>query len=265
MTRRLGVVAAVVAAAVVGACTQVSSDPKAVVALVFDSLPYPAVVAGDTLRNEAGVATPLRASALNVDGDEVPDAPVTYLLLDSGATLLSGSLLLSTNLAATSLRIIAQVGTLQSRTLSLFVTPRPDSVSLSGTVDTLRFVIPDGNSNTSAPVTAHVWSNTLAPAVSASGWIVRYSVEYHGAPLAAGSSFAYLVDENGRRAAEDTTGTDGLASRRLRVIADSVTAHLPSPTATDSLVVTATAVARGAPLAGSPIRVVIQVKAQGQQ
>ena len=87
MKWRAGVLAAVVAAAVIGACTQVSADPKAVVALAFDSLPYPAVVSGDTLRDEAGVATALHATALNVDGDVIADAPVTFLLLDSGATL----------------------------------------------------------------------------------------------------------------------------------------------------------------------------------
>jgi hypothetical protein len=260
MTRRTGVLAAVVAAALFGACTQVSSDPKAVVALAFDSLPYPAVVTGDTLRNEAGVATALHASALNVDGNAIADAPVTFLLLDSGATVTSGKLLVSTNPAATTLRLIAQVGTLQSRTLSLFVTPRPDSVSRSGAVDTLRIVVPDGNANTSAGVTAHVWSRTVTPAVSATGWIVRYGVEYRGAPVSPASGFAYMVDDNGRRTAQDTTGTDGLASRRLRVVADSL--HLATATSTDSLVVTATAIARGAPLAGSPVRVVIQVKAK---
>ena len=255
------VVGVVLAAVAIGAaCTQVGTDPNVVVALAFDSLPYPAIVGGDTLRSEAGVAAPLRASALNTDGQPVASAAIQYILLDTGATVSNDGIVVSTNPALTSLRIVAQVGILQSRTLSLVVTPRPDSMAMTGTIDTLGYVVPDVSGNTSEPVTINVYSNSATPPVAARGWIVRYSVShYNGSVLSpADPNAAWFVDDNGHTSGEDTTGTDGIAARRLRLNSSAVGTAAFAPV--DSFVVTATAIAHGAPLAGSPIRVVIQAR-----
>lgn len=253
--------AAVIVAAIIGACTQIGSDPNAVVALAFDSLPYPAIVAGDTLRDESGAVLHLRAAALNSDGHDIPSAAVSFLMLDTGATISADGIVTSTYLAATSLRILAQAGNLQSRPLTLVVTPRPDSIARDGTVDTLRYLIPDVTANTSPPITIKALSNSATPASAVRGWIVRYSIEYHGATVSpADGTLAWLVDDNNRRSTEDTTATDGRASRRLRV---NSTAILSTDEfhGRDSIVVIATAFARGGALAGSPVRTVVQLRA----
>ena len=65
--RRIVAPLAVVLAAVAGSCTEIGTNPATVTALEFDSLPYPAVVTGDTLRDSLGNAAPLSATAFNVN------------------------------------------------------------------------------------------------------------------------------------------------------------------------------------------------------
>jgi len=236
-------------------CTQVGTDPEAIVAIAFESLPYPAVVAGDTLRDALGIVTPLRATALNSDGLPIPDAAVTFLSLAAGITITAEGLAISTDPTLTSAGLVAQAGRLQSRALTLFITQSPDSIALDGMTDTLRYVIPDGAANTSTGISTRVLSRSVTPPSNVRGWIVRYSVQYRGTDLAANdSTTAWLVDESGRRTAVDTTGTDGKALRRLRVIATA----LSSPA--DSFVVLATATNRGTSIAGSPVRAVVHVR-----
>ncbi len=134
------------------------------------------------------------------------------------------------------------------------MTVRPDSVAADGVVDTLRYVLPDDNSNTSAAVRTQVLSNTEDPAVPVRGWIVRYTLEYRGIPLDPNDTdIAWLVDESNQRSREDTTTADGIASRRVRVRATGLAAEQ------DSIIVIATARAYGGPLTGSPVRVAIPV------
>lgn len=238
------------------ACTQVGADPNAVVAVAFDSLPYPAVIIGDSLRDAAGVATALRATGINTDGDEIPGAVFTFLALDAGATISTERFLTSTGTDAAVVRLIAQASSgLQSRDIALQVTPRPDSTAQDGTVDTLRYVVPDELSNVSQALGLIVVSTATAPPPPARGWIVKFQIEYAGAPVPPTSTtLAWLIDDTGRRSAEDTTGTDGRVSRRLRVVPTGLTA------AADSLIVTATVERYGTPLIGSPVRIAVHVR-----
>ncbi|HKS06365.1 MAG TPA: hypothetical protein VJR92_08645 [Gemmatimonadaceae bacterium] len=261
MRVRRRTVVAVVAAALHGstmACTQVGADPSAVVAVAFDSLPYPAVIIGDSLRDAAGVATALRATGINTDGDEIPGAVFTFLALDAGATISAERFLTSTGTDAVGVRLIAQAPSgLQSRDILVHVTPRPDSTAQDGTVDTLRYVVPDELANVSQAIALKVLSTATAPPPVARGWIVKFQIEYAGAPVPPTSTtLAWLIDETGRRSAEDTTGTDGRVSRRLRVVPTGLTA------AADSLIVTATVERYGTPLIGSPVRIAVHVRPQ---
>lgn len=238
-------------------CTQVGTDPAAVVALVFDALPYPAIVSGDTLRDESGVAAPLVAVPLNSDGDPVTGAIIQFLALDPGVTVSENGIIISTDTAGATIRLVAQAGGLQSRPLSLFVTASPDSAAQDGTVDTLRYTALDGPNNVSRAITIRVLSNAATPPVGVRGWFVRYTVEYRGTTLPPGDeTLAWFVDESNRRTSIDTTSTDGRAARRLRVVSTALASDA------DSLLVTATVTARGAPLAGTPLRIVLQVRPQ---
>lgn len=247
--RAVALATVLTASAIVGACTRVGSDPNAVVAITFDALPYPAVVGGDSLRDEAGQVLLLRAAALNVDGDTIPDAAVRYVLLDAGGAVSDAGHVVSTDAAVTSLRVVAEAAGLQSRPLTLIVTPRPDSAAREASGDTLRFTLPDDATNASQPITVRLMNLDGETPANVRGWVVRYTLDAAG-----DNGRAWFVDDANRRSSVDTTGPDGRAARRLRVHADSIRS------ASDSIVLHATAIANGAPLAGAPIRVVIQLR-----
>jgi hypothetical protein len=252
MRRR--VLGALVGATLVGvACTEISTDPTLVVALSFDALPFPTVVAFDTLRDEDGVAQRLRGVALNSAGDPIPDAPVRFLATQPGVTISADGFVIADSARSTTIPIVAQVGGLQSRALQLPITRRPDSVAAEGTIDTLRYVVPDNGGNLSGALRVKVFSNAVAPPAAVRGWIVRFRVEYGGVDLPADHPSIWLQDDSGRRSGVDTTGVDGIASRQLRV------QPLGLAAAQDSVVVYATVRALGAPLVGAPVRFVVPI------
>lgn len=253
--KRVFVVTAVMLAAWAGACTKVGGDPNAVVALSFDALPFPAIVLGDTLRDEAGVPLKLSAVALNPEGDEIADAPITFLSLDAGGTVSPDGYVIAASGTATQFRIIAQSGTLQSRPLTVLTTPAPDSIAKDGTVDTLRYSTPDTPDNVSGAVSFKLFNTSGLQPTAARGWIVHFSAEYHGTLIEnATSAFAWLVDDANHRSDLDTADANGVVSRRIRVISDAIT------TEQDSIVVIGSATYRGLPLKGSPVRIVIQLR-----
>jgi hypothetical protein len=253
--RRLVVVLAVAATVVGAACTQVATDPSRIVALTFDSLPFPAVVAFDSLRDEDGVARPLAARALNASGNPIEDAPITYLATLPGVTISPEGFVIAGAIPAAPVPIVAQSGILQTRSLLLPVVPRPSRFALTGTVDTLRYVLPDNSQNTSSPISARVTGapsgETAAPPVL--GWVVRYRVAYNGVLLPPDHPDIWLVDDAGRRSQTDTTGSDGSAARAVRVRATALA------TALDSVVVFISARAYGASLSDTSLRVVVPI------
>lgn len=256
--RRAFIVALVAAAGWAGACTQVNSDPNAVVALSFDALPFPAVVVGDTLRDEAGVPIVLSAVALNPEGEIIPDAQITFLSLDVGGLVSPDGYVIANAGTATQMRVVAEAGGLQSRPLTVIITPQPDSMAQQGTVDTLRYVLSDETQNVSGAAAFKLFNTDVEPPAAARGWIVNFSLEYHGLPEPnATSPRLWLVDETNRRSDKDTADAQGLVSRRLRI------APLENDFGElDSVVVIATATHRAIPVAGSPVRVTIYIKPQ---
>lgn len=255
--KRVFVVTAVMLAGWAGACTKVGGDPDAVVALSFDALPFPAIVLGDTLRDEAGVPLKLSAVALNPEGDEIADAPITFLSLDAGGTVSPDGYVIAASGTATQFRIIAQSGTLQSRPLTVVTTPAPDSIAKEGTVDTLRYSLSDPQSNLSGAISFKLFNLGGATPIPARGWIVHFNAEYHGTTIEnATSNLAWLVDDATHRSDVDTADANGLVSRRLKIVPD-----LLSPQ--DSIVVIGSATYRGLPLKGSPVRIVIQIRPSG--
>jgi hypothetical protein len=63
-----------------------------------------------------------------------------------------------------------------------------------------------------------------------------------------------LVNDAGKASIVDTTGTDGVAGRAIRLHPVFLTSN------TDSIIVSATTKYRGAPVRGSPVRLVVVVK-----
>jgi hypothetical protein len=248
---------AVAFAAGVGSCTQISTNPSVVTALEFDSLPYPAVVTGDTLRDSLGKAAPLHAIAFNGAGGVIANPSLTYLALDSGLTI-GPTGLVTAQLRNGSVRVIASSPGLQSAVETLVVARRPDSVfATSSVVDTLRYVLPDNSAaNVSPALTLQLATRDTAGGIAGTqGWLVSYQVLFHGRALAiTDTSVASLWNASGRAGLLDTTTAGGTTSRKLRVRPAGL------PTAAESVTVVATVRYRGAPVRGSPITFLIQIR-----
>jgi hypothetical protein len=248
---------AVALAAVAGSCTTISTNPSVVTALEFDSLPYPAVVTGDTLRDSLGHAAPLHAVAFNGAGAVIPNTSVGYLALDSGLTI-DPSGIVTAQLRSGTVRVIASAPGLQSEPETLIVARRPDSVvATPPVVDTLLYVLPDNPAaNTVSALALRVATHDTAGGIAGTrGWLVSYQLIFHGRALAlTDTTVAALWTPAGKPSRVDTTAADGTASRTLRVWPAGL------PTATESLTVVATVRYRGSPVPGSPVTYLIQLR-----
>ena len=126
MKARVSVPLALVAAAVVG-CAELSTDPQVAAAIEFEGIPYPAVITGDTLRNAAGVATPLGAVAYNGSGAVIADPVIQFIPLDTGVTIGADGFLVATRRDGF-VRVVASANGLQSVQRRIEVTRQPDTL-----------------------------------------------------------------------------------------------------------------------------------------
>lgn len=232
------------------ACGDIDTGPNVAASLEFTALPFPAVVAGDTLRDTSGVAAPLRAIVFNAGNEQIVDAPVRYAALESVVTVdgVTGWLVAG-SVVDTAARIIAFIGNLQSAPLRLSVVQRPDSAASSGTIDTLRYSVTDSTRNLSGDLAVRVLHRGTTGVIPVRDWVVTFALQ-----TPSDSTRARIEDDNQRRSTLDTTSTAGIASRKIRLFP----AGLAS--ARDSIVVLARARYRGAQVAGSPVRLVLRVE-----
>jgi hypothetical protein len=239
-------------------CTEINASTDHVAALEFTVLPAPAVVAGDTLRDSLGVAAPLRAIAFNGAGDTVANAAIQYIALDTGLTISAAGLVVAQRRSG-SVPIVASADALQTKPVSLLIARTPDSVAAVGKVrDTVNYVVPDvASTNTSTAMAVKVLTRDTTDGITTTqGWVVSYQAFYRGSAVSAGDTAAvFLVGDGTQRTWLDTTGTDGTASRRLRVRPIGITTS-----ATDSVIVLATVRYQGAAIRGSPVRFVILIR-----
>lgn len=241
---------AILAAGVLAAaCADTDTGPNVATSIEFSALPFPAVVAGDTLRDTSGIAAPLRAVVFNSDNEEIVDAPVRYAALETVATVdsVSGVVVAGGN-ADTTARLVAYVGALQAAPQRLSLVPRPDSVGPSGTIDTLRYSVIDTTQNLSGELAVRVVHHGLTDDVPVRDWIVTFALAD-----AADSVRARVVTDDRRRSAADTTSAAGVAARKVMLFP----AGLTSPR--DSIAVLARVRYRGMHVAGSPLRLVLPV------
>ena len=252
MKRGLGrAVAALVVVAT--ACIDLSTDPDEIVAIEFPELPWPSIVAGDTLRDASGKVVPLTVRLLGGDGDVVT-GPVEFLTQQSSIHVTTGDLLVADDSATGRVGIIASTTGIQSVVRQIDVVAAPDSMAADGAISALLWVVPDDPSiNTSQPLGVRVVS---APNAGVPSRIVTFQLEAGGRQIAeSDTSQIYLVGDNGRPSYADTTDQIGKASRRVRLKV------APGFIPPDSAVITVRASYRGAPLIGSPVRLVLPLRA----
>ena len=250
--------AAFVAAACIGACTDVGTAPDAIVALAFDTLPYPSVVAGDTMRDSLGHAAPLSAVAYNASGNIIANPALRYLALDTGVDINSTGYLVATTRIGGTVRVVAAAAALQSLQKIVTITHAPTLLSVSGAaVDTLLYASPDAATNVSKPMTVKLTRDSAGTVVAVPGFLVSWLVQFRGQTvLKNDTTLASLWEDASTRKVSmlDTTGDGGLAARTLRIRSNAL------PTLADSFLVYANVRYRGAVVAGSPVKFVIHFR-----
>jgi hypothetical protein len=129
------------------------------------------------------------------------------------------------------------------------VTLRPDAVAAVNGNDTLQYSLVDSTLNVSDALTVKVTHGTPPADSAVKSYVVSFAVVSAGNP-----ELATLI-EGTRASLVDTTDAGGVAGRALRVRP----VHLGAVTE-DSVIVNATVKYRGAPVSGSPVRLVLHLK-----
>jgi hypothetical protein len=257
IVRRAAAPAALAVAAFIG-CSGIT-DPSAVAAIDFTGIPFPAIVTGDSMRDSTGTAAPLKATVYNGNGGVMAGAPVEFFALDTGVTIHASGHIVATRRSG-SVRLVAVVGALQSQQRIIQVTRQPDSTAKTADTVTFTYQIPDKSANVSPTVSFRLLSSdTAGVSPNIAGWSVRWRVLHNGDTLAAtDTTFVALWDAGGtRHSRRDTTGIDGLSSRRLRVYANNL------PVQPDSFIVVAEVKTLGAHVPGSPLRFTVLINPPG--
>ncbi len=201
------------AALLTAACVDLGTDPNDIGAISFDGVPYPAVVIGDTLRNEQGQVTPLRATVLSGAGDTVPDPEVQFFARDTTVTLTSAALVIGRRAGIA--RFFAAVDGLQSVTREIDVVSRPESAVFVRAPDTMTVSSVDTTTNNSGDFRLRLVN---AAGTGVKGFLVRFALEFRGQIIAPGDTTQILlVDDGGRPSVLDTTDASGEGARRVHI------------------------------------------------
>ena len=232
-------------------CIDLSMDPDEIVAIELAEFAWPSIVAGDTLRDATGFATPLVARLFDGNGDVV-EGPIEFLVARPGARIIAGDRLVADDTTTGSIGILASTTGIQSVVREIQAVPAPRSIAANGVVTPLRWVVPDDpGTNTSQPLGARMRAGADSGVRS---WIVTFQLEAGGRVIAENdTSQIFLAGDNGRASYVDTTDASGIVSRRVRL------RILPGLVAPDSAIVTIRASYKGQPLSGSPVRLVLPI------
>jgi hypothetical protein len=247
--------ALVAGAAALWACTEFATEPGVPVALSFTALPAPSVILGDTLRDATGAPVRIEALALDALGDPVDvggivfrssDAqlfvvtPERYVVADTPYYVVTPNPATGRPDSARvdSGFVLASAGGVQSA-LRLTVTRAPDAlVRQTPERDVVEF----------RPITAIVDSAQplrvrLASASDSAvyRYLVSFSILHDGEPVPQDSLSPFTLRNGvgGAISTIDTTGTDGVAERAVRI--DRRRLPCPADQSPDSIVVVATA------------------------
>jgi len=224
-------------------CREIPAPEDGVLALSPIQLPSPGLVAGDTMRDSTGVAAPLRVTAYAIDGEPLsPQPATTFIALDLYAHF-DGPLLVGDSIGKT-VRVVGNVGTLQTQLANVKVTASPDTlVAADSVLQRKTYSLNAGDTVSISPELSVLVQNLASgTATGVEAVIVRYAIDR--APAGNGSGPTVVLHSGTVRSSRDTTDASGRASRtaRLRIAA------LSPPFATDTVLVSATSSYRGVTL-----------------
>ena len=215
-------------------CTEVPAPEGGIASISRIQFPSPGLVVNDTLRDSTGLAAPLRVIAYGADDEPVsPQPTVTFVALDTNAHL-SGDRLIGDRVGTA--RLVGIVGSFQSRTDSIPVTLRPDTLVRSDSaLHRVSYTLSGDTVVNSAELGTVV--QHLLPTVSGVQAVV---VKYRITKSPAGTAPTAVLVSGTRVSERDTSDATGKASRVARLRLNALTA-----VATDTVMVDATASYRG--------------------
>jgi hypothetical protein len=238
-------------ATAVTACLDLSSPGAGVLSVAQFRLPYPAVVAGDTLRDTLGRAVPLSIVALDARGDTVADPDASFFVSSSAVIVTPQGFLLGVSPGESPVRVVAQVGGLQVEN-RVDVVPRPTDAIRVTPAEIAPLEYTPGSGQTallrSPELSLRVEAGSGAASEPVRSWIVRYEITRAPQGVPGAEGVAFLGNESGVPTAVDTTNASGVASRRVLVRQ----ALLPG-LAGDTVEVRAAVTERGTHVEGSPV------------
>ena len=259
MIRRIATLLFVVAGLLAVACIDMSA-PKGPASISSLLLPSPSVVVGDTMRDSAGKAAPLRVIAYDANDVPIP-ADAQFFVVDSAPVgHMTNGIVVGDKQG--SIHIIGQVAGVQTTPVTVPVTVAPKTFALTGKVDTLKVPLISITDTTSRSVGSATIAVTLRGAgdTASLGFLVKYELAKAPATIPSSIPGIFFSDDGTKVSAVDTTDGGG-ASRKLFVrswlLVDQA---VRGGTKVDSAVVIVTTSYKGAPVSGSPIRVVIPIK-----
>ena len=227
------------------ACTEVSTNPNAVVALRFEGSAYPSIVVADSLRDSLGALQPLVGTGLNYKGDPVGDARLEFSSPDTVLRVFEDGVVYAKGRKtdATPARVFATIGTLQSQPDSLAIVHRADSIAAPAVASVP--VAATANFTISQPDSLRFFvfgdTATVGPAAPVPAWLVSFQLRYKGQLIPPNdTSVAYMfVSTNAttpvrRPMPIDTTDAQGKATRQL------VVKSIPTSVTEDTIFVIAT-------------------------
>jgi hypothetical protein len=233
--------------AVALACTKIPTADDSVLSFTVNPLPSPSVVVGDSLRDSLGVVRPITVSAFNFQGGAIPSPQVRFSAADRGIHVDSVSGVVTGDSVRTGARVIVRVGTIQSP-VQIAVSLRPDSAAPLNARDSLLYSLTDTTVNVS-----NAMGLTLLHGRGTDSAVVGYKVSFR--LISPAGTIAQLVNDNGATGTTaDTTDASGNATRRVKLNVAQLTS------ATDSVIVQASASYRGVQVRGSPVRLVLKYK-----
>ena len=229
------------------ACVDIPTGSNAVLSFQFDPLPSPSVVVGDSLRDTLGAAKPIPYKVFNYSGDEISGAAVRFSPVGRGIRVDSIKGFVIGDSVQPTAKIAARLKEF-TNTLTLAVTLRPDTAIASNARDSLSYTLTD-TLNVSPGVGIKLIHGKIAGDSVVASYLVSFRIVSQSNP-----SLARLVADNNQPSSIDTTDASGVAARKIRIDVTKITNPV------DSVIVEAVAKYRGAPVRGTPARLVGRLK-----
>jgi hypothetical protein len=257
MTKIVAVIGAIIGVA----CVDMSA-PKGPASISLLQLPSPSVVVGDSMRDSTGAPAKLNVIAYDASGTPLSDVTPEFFITDTGAAahiVSATGVLVGDKLG--SVRIIGQIGSLQTPVATIPVTVAPTLIArVAASKDTLEAPLTADTSVASRGKLAAAVFVTGAEKAGAEKFVVRFTLVYAPRSASNAQPAVFLADDQGKPSVVDTTDASGRASRDVIVITPFLGDSAVLFGRVDSVVVLAEASYKRELVPGSPVRIVIPLK-----